>query len=33
MSTTFIARLVVQKGKEADIERLQTELSELTHKS
>ncbi len=33
MSTTFIARLVVKPGKEADFERLQTELSRLTHDS
>ena len=31
MSTTFIAKLVVKKGKEAEFERLQKELSELTH--
>ena len=28
---TFIAKLVVAEGKEAEFERLQTELSELTH--
>jgi quinol monooxygenase YgiN len=33
MSTTFIARLVVRKGMEERLERLQTELSELTHAS
>ena len=27
----FIANLIVKAGKEADFERLQTELSELTH--
>lgn len=31
MSTTFIAKLVVQPGKEAEFERLQSELSRLTH--
>ncbi len=31
MSTTFIARLVVRKGQEAKFERLQTELSKLSH--
>ncbi len=31
MSTTFIAKLVVQSGKEAEFERLQSELSRLTH--
>ncbi len=31
MSTTFIAKLVVQPGKEAEFERLQTELCRLTH--
>lgn len=29
--STFIARLVVKAGKEADFERLQRELSQLTH--
>ena len=29
--TGFIARLSVKEGKQADFERLQTELSELTH--
>ena len=29
--TVFIAKLEVAAGKEADFERLQTELSELTH--
>jgi quinol monooxygenase YgiN len=33
MSTTFIARLVVKPDKEAEFERLQTELSRLTHES
>ena len=33
MSTTFIAKLVVKEGQEAEIERLQTELSQLTHNS
>jgi quinol monooxygenase YgiN len=33
MSTTFIAKLVVKPGQEAQIERLQTELSQLTHQS
>jgi quinol monooxygenase YgiN len=33
MSTTFIAKLVVKKGQEAQLERLQTELSRLTHES
>ncbi len=28
----FIATLVVKPGKEAEFERLQTELSELTHR-
>lgn len=27
----FIAKLIVKEGREADFERLQTELSELTH--
>jgi len=31
MSTTFIARLVVRKGMEAEFERLQEELSKLSH--
>lgn len=31
MSTTFIARLVVKPGEEAQFERLQAELSRLTH--
>lgn len=31
MSTTFIATLVIKPGKEADFERLQAELSALTH--
>lgn len=31
MSTTFIATLVVKAGQEAQFERLQKELSELTH--
>ena len=30
--TAFIARLSVKEGKQADFERLQTELSELSHK-
>ena len=29
--STFIARLVVKAGKEAEFERLQRELSQLTH--
>jgi len=33
MSTTFIARLVVKSGKEKEFERLQRELSELTHRT
>ena len=33
MSTTFIATLVVKPGREADFERLQAELSELTHET
>ena len=33
MSTTFIAKLVVKPGQEAEIERLQTELSQLTRQS
>ena len=31
MSTTFIATLVVKAGKEGEFERIQKELSELTH--
>lgn len=31
MSTTFIATLVVKAGREAEFERVQKELSELTH--
>ncbi len=31
MSTTFIATLVVKAGQEAEFERLQKELSNLTH--
>jgi quinol monooxygenase YgiN len=31
MSTTFIATITVKLGKEAEFERLQKELSELTH--
>ena len=31
MSTTFIATLGIKQGKEAEFERLQKELSELTH--
>ena len=31
MSTTFIATLVVKAGFESEFERLQKELSELTH--
>lgn len=31
MSTTFIATLCVKQGQEAEFERLQKELSELTH--
>ena len=31
MSTTFIATLVIKAGKEAEFERLQKELSQLTH--
>jgi quinol monooxygenase YgiN len=31
MSTTFIATLAVKDGREAEFERLQKELSELTH--
>lgn len=27
----FIANLIIKKGKESEFERLQTELSELTH--
>ena len=33
MSTTFIATLVIKKGCEVEFERLQKELSELTHAS
>jgi quinol monooxygenase YgiN len=33
MSTTFIATLVIKKGSEVEFERLQKELSELTHAS
>lgn len=33
MSTTFIATLVVKAGREADFERLQHELSQITHDS
>ncbi len=32
MTTTFIATLNVKPGREAEFERLQKELSELTHK-
>jgi quinol monooxygenase YgiN len=31
MSTTFIATLVIKHGRESEFERLQKELSELTH--
>jgi quinol monooxygenase YgiN len=31
MSTTFIATLGIKQGKETEFERLQKELSELTH--
>jgi quinol monooxygenase YgiN len=31
MSTTFIAKLVVKPGMEGTLEKLQRELSELTH--
>src|SRR5580692_134940 len=31
MSTTFIATLAIKAGKEEEFERLQKELSELTH--
>lgn len=31
MSTTFIATLTIKAGKEQEFERLQKELSELTH--
>ena len=31
MSTTFIAKLVVRPGQEGTLEKLQTELSQLTH--
>ena len=33
MSTTFIATLIVKPGMEGEFERLQRELSELTHGS
>lgn len=33
MSTTFIATLTIKAGREAEFERLQQELSELTHRS
>lgn len=33
MSTTFIATLVIKSGKEQEFERLQKELSKLTHAS
>ena len=33
MSTTFIATLVIKAGREAEFERLQKELSQLTHDS
>ena len=33
MSTTFIATLKVKEGMEKEFERLQNELSELTHAS
>jgi quinol monooxygenase YgiN len=33
MSTTFIATLKVKSGREADFEKLQQELSQLTHRS
>lgn len=33
MSTTFIATLKVKPGSEAEFERLQQELSELTHRT
>ena len=33
MSTTFIATLVVKSGEEARFERLQAELSRLTHEA
>ena len=32
MSTTFIATLIVKSGREAEFERLQRELSELSHR-
>ena len=32
MSTTFIATLVVKPGKEQELEKLQHELSRLTHR-
>lgn len=31
--TAFIATLVAKPGKESDLERLETELSELTHEN
>lgn len=31
MSTAFIAKLIVKPGREAEFERLQAELSALTH--
>ena len=33
MTTTFIATLVIKKGHETEFERLQKELSDLTHAS
>ncbi len=33
MSTTFIATLTIKAGKEAEFERLQQELSQLTHRN
>ena len=33
MSKTFIAALKIKSGREADFERLQQELSELTHQT
>lgn len=32
MATTFIATLVVKPGREAELERLQHELSQITHR-
>ena len=32
MSITFIATLIVQPGKEAELEKLQHQLSEITHR-